>query len=199
MTNNKSQWAKLEEKILTMDRSEINKLIKQFEKLSKEIKYDNYVKSPCVFQFRIDLMHVKPPIWRRIQVPWNYTFYDFHIYLQYVFAWTNSHLHEFIRTRDKSGKPLNRFEQTQIGMKKDLFGELTTYSDDVLDEKKEIISHWFDEENITMEYVYDFGDDWRHNIKLEKVLPINKGSEKEYPKLLKYKGETPGPTWDDED
>lgn len=198
MTKSKSEWSKFEEVISTIDRSEANKLLKQLEKISKEIKNNNYVKSPSVFQFRIDLKFMRSPIWRRVQIPWSYTFYDFHIYLQYIFAWTNDYLHEFVRNKDKSGKPLNRFEQIRIGMQKDYFGEPFKHTFEVLDEKKEIISHWFSEENKIMDYIYDFRNDWQHTIKLEKILLIDKDSDKEYPKLLKYKGETPGPTWDDD-
>ncbi len=35
-----------------------------------------------VYQFKITLQDTKPPIWRRIQVPETYTFYDLHVAIQ---------------------------------------------------------------------------------------------------------------------
>ena len=41
-----------------------------------------------VYQFRIDLRGVKPPIWRRVQVPDNYTFEALHVVIQDLMDWT---------------------------------------------------------------------------------------------------------------
>lgn len=35
-----------------------------------------------VYQFKITLKHIEPDIWRVIQVPETYTFYDFHVAIQ---------------------------------------------------------------------------------------------------------------------
>ena len=40
-----------------------------------------------------------------------------------------------------------------------------------------------------MEYVYDFGDNWEHTIKLEDVLPAEKGAT--YPRCIKGKRNSP--------
>jgi hypothetical protein len=40
-----------------------------------------------VYQFRIVLKDTKPPIWRRIQVPDNYSFKDLHVAIQNVMDW----------------------------------------------------------------------------------------------------------------
>lgn len=48
-----------------------------------------------IYQFKITLKHIKPPVWRRIQVPENYSFWDLHVAIQDAMGWTDSHLHAF--------------------------------------------------------------------------------------------------------
>ena len=48
-----------------------------------------------VYQFKITLEGVKPPIWRQIQVPETYTFWDLHVAIQDAMGWGDDHLHEF--------------------------------------------------------------------------------------------------------
>lgn len=42
-----------------------------------------------------ELFASKPPIWRRIQVPETYTFWDLHVAIQDVMGYLDSHLHSF--------------------------------------------------------------------------------------------------------
>ena len=37
----------------------------------------------------------KPPIWRKVQVNSNISFYEFHFVIQAVFEWYNSHIFSF--------------------------------------------------------------------------------------------------------
>jgi hypothetical protein len=48
-----------------------------------------------VYQFKITLKGIKPPIWRRIQIPKTYTFWELHLAIQDAIGWTVYHLHEF--------------------------------------------------------------------------------------------------------
>jgi hypothetical protein len=48
-----------------------------------------------IFQFKIILKGTEPPIWRRIQVPETFTFWDLHVAIQNAMGWNDSHLHEF--------------------------------------------------------------------------------------------------------
>ena len=47
-----------------------------------------------LYQFKITLKNIKPPIWRRIQVK-DCTLDTFHEHIQTAMGWTNSHLHQF--------------------------------------------------------------------------------------------------------
>jgi hypothetical protein len=44
---------------------------------------------------KITLKGIKPPIWRRVQVPGNVTLYKLHKIIQVVMGWGNYHLYEF--------------------------------------------------------------------------------------------------------
>lgn len=48
-----------------------------------------------IYQFKITLQDIEPPIWRRIQVPISYTFWDLHVVIQNSMKWFDCHLHQF--------------------------------------------------------------------------------------------------------
>lgn len=48
-----------------------------------------------VFQFKVVLKDIAPPIWRRIQVPSTYRFWDLHVAIQDAMGWHDAHLHAF--------------------------------------------------------------------------------------------------------
>jgi hypothetical protein len=47
-----------------------------------------------IHQFKITLKNSKPPIWLRIQVPENYSFWDLHTAVQDAMDWMDCHLRE---------------------------------------------------------------------------------------------------------
>jgi len=55
-----------------------------------------------VFQFKITMRDIDPPIWRRILVPEKYSFWDLHVAVQDAMGWLDCHLHAFrIRPKHK--------------------------------------------------------------------------------------------------
>ena len=46
-----------------------------------------------VYQLKVSLKGIRPPIWRRIQVPDYYTFSDLHTAIQNAMGWLDLHLH----------------------------------------------------------------------------------------------------------
>ena len=60
-------------------------------------------KNHLVYQFKISLYEIEPLIWRRIQVPANYNFWDLHVAIQDAMGWLDYHLHAF-RIRQKHKK-----------------------------------------------------------------------------------------------
>ena len=63
----------------------------------KDVSFTSPSKRPfkTVFQFKITLIGAEPPVWRRLQVPAYYTFYDLHVAIQNAMGWTDSHLHAY--------------------------------------------------------------------------------------------------------
>lgn len=126
---------------------------------------------PLIFyQFKITLKHTKPPLWRRIQVPLDYTFWDLHVAIQDAMGWEDCHLHEF----EFPNKTISVYSKNRIGMKDNEF--------DGLDEQKEKISDWFIREKDKATYSYDFGDGWTHEVVFEKILSID--SSVKHPRCL---------------
>src|SRR5262249_2108046 len=52
-------------------------------------------RSKLVHQFLIVLSGTNPLVWRRIQVPEKYSFWDLHVAIQDAMGWLDYHLHEF--------------------------------------------------------------------------------------------------------
>ena len=133
-----------------------------------------------VYQFKITLKDIKPLIWRRIQVPKTYTFWDFHIAIQDVMGWYDCHLHEFEILNSLSGT------KTMIGIPNE-DEDFANYK--TLPGWKQKISDYFLKENQSANYIYDFGDNWIHKIILEKILP--KENNITYPLCIKGKRACP--------
>jgi hypothetical protein len=127
-------------------------------------------KEQQIYQFKITLEGIKPSIWRRIQVPKTYTFWELHVAIQDAMGWYDYHLHQFEAINPKTG------ESDIIGIP-DQEG-----IDDILTlpSWKIHISSYFSFLNKQAQYLYDFGDHWDHTVLLEKILPEEEFG-KEYP------------------
>ncbi|MGD8404255.1 MAG: plasmid pRiA4b ORF-3 family protein [Anaerolineales bacterium] len=126
-----------------------------------------------VYQLQVTLDRSKPPIWRRILVPGNFTLYNLHEILQLVMGWENYHLHMFTIDDQIYGDPEDD-EYGDLGTKDE-----THYRLDQLDLR----------ERSKFSYEYDFGDSWDHTILVEKILAAEKGVR--YPICLKGKHACP--------
>lgn len=108
-----------------------------------------------IYQLKITLMDTQPKIWRRLLLASTDKLEGVHISFQIVMGWTNSHLHEFIHGHDRYGVPDEDFPM------------------DVLDEADYRLDQLLKKEKDKLNYVYDFGDGWEHEIILEKILPFD--------------------------
>ncbi len=127
------------------------------------------------YQFKITLKGIKPPIWRRIQVPETYTFWDLHVAIQDAMGWVNYHLYSFEMVNPSTGM------RVEIGIPDKNF----EWGKETLPGWEQKIADWFSMENRLANYTYDFGDDWEHKIQLEKVLLRDKNVN--YPICIKGK------------
>jgi hypothetical protein len=108
-------------------------------------------KSQAVYELKVTLEGVDPPIWRRFRVPCQITFADLHLVLQAVMGWENDHLYEF-------------------GVGKRRFGEPSWDSDNRREDAGRIqLRDVAARQGARLTYVYDFGDDWQHDVIVEKT------------------------------
>ena len=111
-------------------------------------------KHRAVYQFKVTLRQIHPPIWRRIQVWEDATLAQLHRVLQMVMGWEDCHLHEFRISGNIYAVPGLNDERKIIDVKRTRI--------------RDVIQHVGTE----FEYVYDLGDYWQHDLLLEDILPL---------------------------
>ncbi len=129
-------------------------------KLTKKPKGRSKVVSNQLFQFKITLLGVKPPIWRRIQVQ-DCTLDKLHEHIQLAMGWTNSHLHQFEIKGQRYGDPElldDGFEDFECA------DSTTTMLSDILPKTGK---------RFAFKYEYDFGDSWEHEVLFEGSPPLD--------------------------
>jgi putative DNA-invertase from lambdoid prophage Rac len=115
-------------------------------------------KEPVIYQLKITLKDIRPPIWRRVQVRSDATLAQLHWVIQISMGWTNSHLHSFNIQGNEYGVPMPEFD----------FDDMK-----VRDEQTVKLSKVIPGEKFKFSYLYDFGDSWEHEILVEKVLEVD--------------------------
>lgn len=128
---------------------------------------------PEIARLRIDLKNMPRPVWRRVEVPMGIHLSDLHMVIQGAMGWLNSHLYHFrlgyevffseLDPDDDFGGPI---------------GDERSAKDTTLAELCKLLPP-----TLKFNYTYDFGDDWDHTIKVEKVEPADPNAN--YPRLLK--------------
>ena len=121
-----------------------------------------------LLHLKIALRYLKPPIWRRVEVPDTLTFWELHFVLQILFDWENSHLFEFRHGRGS----INDF---LTGSPPVLPGDEDNMPEWQLDPRETTLDEILTKPKDKLTYVYDFGDYWEHDIVVEKVIPLTAG------------------------
>ena len=124
-----------------------------------------------IYQIKITLDNISPPIWRRIEVPGKITLGELHSVIQPVMGWEDYHLHQFDIGEQHYGLP-----------HPDDFYEM-------IDEREVQIQQAVGGEKFKFKYWYDFGDDWWHTLLVEKVFPAEQGVR--YPRCINGKRACP--------
>jgi Plasmid pRiA4b ORF-3-like protein len=118
----------------------------------------------AAYQFRVWLRGISPMIWRRFLVRSASTIADLHYILQLLMGWTDTHLHTFVI----HGKDYGIYHSG--GM---------VFPDD----PTTVSLHGFQlRVHERFLYTYDFSDNWEHEVRLEKVLPVD--PRQKYPSCL---------------
>ncbi|MBN1650504.1 MAG: plasmid pRiA4b ORF-3 family protein [Bacteroidales bacterium] len=123
-------------------------------------------------QLKITLENVKPPVWRRIVLSDELSLFQLHNTIQIAFNWTNMHLYQF-----------------KIGdIKVDMDGGFgLSEESEGLNVKDVKLKDFSFTEKDTFKYWYDFGDDWMHQIQVEKISQLGP----KYPVCLAGKRNAP--------
>jgi hypothetical protein len=128
-----------------------------------------------IYQLKITLKGVKPPVWRRVEVPADMKLSDLNYLIINVMGWGGGHLTSFefdyeeyvndtafmFKELDMDGEPMSKTRLNQV----------------LVAEKQKGL------------FTYDFGDDWRHEVLLEKILDAEKGVK--YPRCTAGKRACP--------
>ena len=122
-----------------------------------------------VHRIKVTIAGSKPPIWRRLEVPSSVTLLGLHEVLQTAFEWDGGHLWHF-----------------EVGA--DIFG-VGDMGIPSRDARRVTLGQVATRKGFTMSYVYDFGDDWRHQIQVEDIGAAEPGVI--YPRCLTGKRAAP--------
>lgn len=113
-----------------------------------------------VYQLKVTLKGIPPPIWRRVQVPAQISLRELHYVLQVVMGWENSHMHQF-----RVGKRYFEAPAPKSWML-DFFGAKSE------DDAKTRLAEIAPRVAAKFVYTYDMGDSWEHQVVVEKILPV---------------------------
>ena len=106
-----------------------------------------------IYQIRVSLESITPEIWRRFQVPGDFTLAGLHCLLQDVMGWDGGdyHAHVFWTPNGKYGVPAGPYT-------------------DMIDESTTSLGQVVHSDGREFMYVYDYGDQWRHNLTVEEIF-----------------------------
>ena len=113
-----------------------------------------------IYQVKITLEHIAPPIWRTVQTN-DCSLDELHDIIQVCMGWEDEHMYAFVI----DGEEFGRSSEAEYDSRYVRLGEVVA------------------EGHTRFRYDYDFGDDWRHTIDIEKTLSAEEGVR--YPRCVK--------------
>jgi hypothetical protein len=130
------------------------------------------------YQIKIILVDSEPLIWRRVMVPADITFKRLHDVIQFSMGWKDYHLYDFnikeenlrITCDEEVIAEYEFYSKMQLTKENDPHGFIAN----ILKIKPKLsskvkIDKYLAKGN-SIEYIYDFGDYWGHDIILEEVV-----------------------------
>jgi hypothetical protein len=106
-----------------------------------------------IYRLKITLREVKPPIWRRVEVPGGISLASLHEILNEAMGWFDGHLHEFT---------IDGVEYTAPDTD---FATETQAEDDGRWRLDAVVT----QVGAKFRYAYDFGDGWEHDVVVEAI------------------------------
>lgn len=115
-----------------------------------------------IYQLKISLQHISPPIWRRVEMDDCYLD-ELHDIIQIAMGWEDMHMHAFVIDGEQ-------------------YGDMERGGDFEYDSRSVRLSDLAARGCTRFHYDYDFGDEWTHIIDIEKTLPAEQGVR--YPRCV---------------
>ncbi len=112
-----------------------------------------------IYRVHVSLRRIEPFIWRRIELSSQTTLKQLHRILQIAMGWENYHLHEYIVDGRRYGTPDPAYDSP---------GE-------IIRETVVRLATVLPQPGAEILYVYDFGDYWQHDLRLEAVFLAESG------------------------
>lgn len=162
--------------------------------------------SKPIYQIYAELQDYEPKIWRRFQVLNDITMARLAYILMTLFEIKGNHLYLFEVDELKNfiANNLEHYNKYLEDFKNDDFFKIGQYGcifeeDDIIPRQdkryrelknaKDVKLKWtLNEPNERMEFQYDFGDNWRFNVVLEKIFEDEGISGKDLPRVIEGEG-----------
>ncbi len=117
----------------------------------KKQKLKSVPKTPKVYEFKVSLDETAPLVWRTFLAHEVIDLTELHVLIQMTMGWDDTHLYEF----QIDGESYTDSDSADEMNMKEAEGVLLC---DVLGDAK------------SFKYIYDFGDDWSHEVEIVKIL-----------------------------
>lgn len=115
-----------------------------------------------VVQLKVTLKGIRPPIWRRVQVPASFSLEELHFVIQAAMGWEDCHLHQFLVG-----------QVYYAGLAPD--GTDVGWDEDMKDEREATLGDLVSRKGQKLLYEYDMGDGWEHEVLVEELLDATEG------------------------
>lgn len=120
---------------------------------------DDFEIDNIALSIEVELEGVTPKVWRRLELPVGANFWELHVAIQDSMGWGDRHLHVFVVAEPFLGV------NYRIGVPDDMRdpADFPGWATQVL--------NWLrtDDEDTEISYLYDFGDDWMHRLRVHLV------------------------------
>lgn len=112
------------------------------------------------YRLHIQLCATKPAVWRRLLVAETTTLAQLHQIIQAAMGWENRHLYMFEIAGQRYGIP-----------------DADWPDDPTMDARRYTIGQLLRHQALNIRYLYDFGDEWLHRIKMEACVPLGDSTQ----------------------
>ncbi|MBS4223185.1 plasmid pRiA4b ORF-3 family protein [Lederbergia citrea] len=134
------------------------------------------------YQLKITLMDVEPSVWRRVIIPAGTNFKRLHDTIQFSMGWDDTHMFEFDFVEEKlkvtadeslfeeSKYIKEKYKDSKPSKEKDPYGAISRMISTNIRRAQSAKIDSPLEKHQKFTYIYDIGDNWQHEIMVEKTI-----------------------------